>query len=317
MAHLLVMCMFSGPVEHVANTRIFARMLDGAPVRQALIYAMQMRTAAEVAMILPVPTPAGASEQALRFVSLEGRASFFDQLEASFPALVRPDPFATDSREHGFRGGAPILEVHQVGAFEASFVPSQADFNRLDRRFRLPAKVLSKLPYEQSWGYAVFKLRGALAQPSASPKRGWFRRRESAPRDRESALDQNIHPMAFVFETRRPQALFFPTIHVHDGALTKLARFDHQLYFQAGDDPELQDFMLPKFALIRPDPSNTPWWPEDFDPRVQVLHRSRGVLGGELAIDDLVEPERHAWRYTLEGTGPNQDIEILLKTSLG
>jgi hypothetical protein len=75
--------------------------------------------------------------------------------------------------------------------------------------------------------------------------------------------------------------------------------------------------MLPNFELIRPDPSATPGWPDDFDPRVQVLHRSRGALGTEVAVDELVEPERHAWRYSLEGTGPNQDIEILLKTSLG
>ena len=34
-----------------------------------------------------------------------------------------------------------------------------------------------------------------------------------------------IHPMAFEFPTRHPDKLFFPTNHVHDGALHDKAVF--------------------------------------------------------------------------------------------
>jgi len=212
--------------------------------------------------------------------------SFFDQLDALFPAVERPDPFANDLVELAARGSAPTLQVHRVGAFEASFVPSRADFGRLDPRFRLPDEVLAGLPYDDSWGHAVFKLQGAGAKS-----------RRSTP-------------------ARRGLGAWLSSLLGGRHELAKLARFDHQLYFQADGDPELQKFMLPAFELIRPDPSESPW-PEDFDPRIQVLHRSRGPLGAALEIDALIDPEQGAWRYSLEGTGPNQDLRIVLNSSIG
>ena len=47
------MCLFSSEVEHVADTRIFARA-DGD--HQYLAYQMQLRSQRELAMILPLPT---------------------------------------------------------------------------------------------------------------------------------------------------------------------------------------------------------------------------------------------------------------------
>ena len=50
------MCCFSGPVDDVAATRIFARMVGSD--RQLIAYEMQLAAAAPVAMILPIPAPA-------------------------------------------------------------------------------------------------------------------------------------------------------------------------------------------------------------------------------------------------------------------
>jgi hypothetical protein len=103
------------------------------------------------------------------------------------------------------------LKVHAVGSFEASFVPGLRDFSRLDPRFRLGDDVWRQLPAYEDYGFAVFKLaKGRKAR---------------------------IHPMAFRFPTRAPDALFFPTVHVHDGAVHRVAEFDHRLFYQ-GADPD-------------------------------------------------------------------------------
>ena len=206
------MCMFSRPVKHVARTKILASALDGG--RQALVYAMDVALGEELAMVLPVPVSPKSADDALSFVDLSGYASFFDDLERAFPP-----PLMAASRSKGFGFGAPqsapTLVVHEVGDFEASFVPTRAEFARLDARFRLPEQLWASLHRYDDWGFAVFKLR---------PKRGLFGL---------STKTQSVHPMAFVYPSREPDALYFPTVHVHSGALHNTAHFDHHLYAQA------------------------------------------------------------------------------------
>jgi hypothetical protein len=97
------------------------------------------------------------------------------------------------------------LKVQRVGSFEASFVPTVGDFDRLDERFRLPSNVWEKLPGYAGFGFAVFKLK-----PIHGP----------------------VHPMAFSFPSSMPQKLFFPTLHIHDGQIHTEEEFDHTLYAQ-------------------------------------------------------------------------------------
>lgn len=198
------MCCFSRAVELVGATKIFARgRRDGY---QALVYSMNVLASEAVAMILPLPVPVGAADDAVRFVDLSGYPRFFEDLRSAFPSMA----FAPLSR-----GAAPAelverqkLVVHRVGSFEASFVPTLADFARLDERFRLSPDVWGQLPQYADWGFAVFQL---------SP----------------SGDEQTLHPMAFEFPRRDPSALFFPTVHVHDGTVHDTAHFDHDLYCQA------------------------------------------------------------------------------------
>ncbi len=202
--------MFSRPVKHVARTKILASALDGG--RQALVYAMDVTLSEELAMVLPVPVPRCSAEDALSFVDLSGYAGFFDDLEKAFPPALL---MASRSKGFGAPQSAPTLVVHEVGDFDASFVPKRADFARLDARFRLPDAIWGALSRYDDWGFAVFKLR---------PKRGFLGL---------SIKTQSVHPMAFVFPSREPEALYFPTVHVHDGALPSTAHFDHHLYAQA------------------------------------------------------------------------------------
>ena len=185
------MCCFSREVRKVADTNIFARASKEG--RQFLVYSMRLDAPKELAMILPIPVPAN---------SLKEYDRFFLDLKQGFP-----EPKADPSRKgvKSPKAAAAPLAVVEVGAFVASFVPSIADFERLDERFRLRSEVWKSLPQYADYGFAVFQL-----------KEG----------------EQKVHPMAFEFPRRKADKLFFPTVHIHDGQVRLKARFDHALYCQ-------------------------------------------------------------------------------------
>lgn len=194
---------FARPVK-VSGTRIFARR-EGTT--QALAYSMHLASRRELAMVLPIPVPRGSDEDAVAFVDLSESPWLFDQLRALFTAPAAEGELTRRAPQ------SSRLAVRSVGSFEASFVPSIADFARLDPRFRMSDDVWKALPRYADWGFAVFKL-----------KKG----------------EHRVHPMAFRFPSREPGRLFFPTVHVHDGEVHAEAEFDHELYWQgeqgAGDE---------------------------------------------------------------------------------
>ncbi len=197
---MCIMCCFTGKVEEVKNTRIFGRL--GERGNQVLIYQMSVNVPRDLAMVLPVPIKKGAGEDAVKFFDFSKYDRVFEDLWEMFPAPnFGADPF----------GAAPAaaksrtLEVITVGAFDASFVPTAADFSRLDERFRLPKGVWAKLPGYEDFGFAVFKLKPGKAQ---------------------------VHPMAFSFPTALAGTVFFPTLHIHDGKIHAKETFDHMLYLQ-------------------------------------------------------------------------------------
>ena len=210
------MCCFSRPVESVSATSIFAR--SGADGRQFVAYSMTLRAPEDLAMVLPLPVKPGSGEKSVEFIDLKNYADFFKELKKGFP---EPTP-ALASRSLGAPMSAK-LEVINVGNFQASFVPTVADFSRLDERFRLPAGTWDKLPTYRDHGFAVFKLKSG---------------------------DAKVHPMAFSFPRAKPTELFFPTVHIHDGEVHERADFDHVLYCQRG--PADQFTLLDWDESIRP-----------------------------------------------------------------
>ena len=195
------MCCFSRPVEHVSQTRIFAR--SPSKGRQYVVYSMTIDAKQDLAMILPIPVPEKSPDDAVKFINLEKYPEFFADLKKGFP-----EPLPAGGLSHGRQAptaAAKKLDVVAVGSFEASFVPSIADFSRLDERFRLPEGTWDSLPQYKKFGFAVFKLKEGK---------------------------KKIHPMAFDFPQADPSKLFFPTVHIHDGKVHDKADFDHALYCQ-------------------------------------------------------------------------------------
>jgi hypothetical protein len=272
------MCCFSGAVEHVGATKIFAR-----PTRlgQFLVYSMSVELGAPLAMILPLPVPVSSSDDAVRFVDLSGYPTLFDDLHAAFPMSFAMGQAA--SRGAVAKDEALMLEVHQVGSFEASFVPSLADFDRLDPRFRISPAVWAKLPQYADWGFAVFQL---------SPKRGL----------------QTVHPMALELPVRDPSTLFFPTVHIHDGTVHSTARFDHDLYCQVDGILAATLDWNPSFGPLG---ANV----DELRSRGIVRGTSRGFmtsLGGELPNRDVILRPPEVWHGgdVVSATGPCWAVRV-------
>jgi hypothetical protein len=247
------MCCFSGAVERVSATNIFAR---AAGPRQVLVYEMRLATAREVAMILPLPVPPQSAEDAVRFIDLSTYRDLFAHLKRGFP-----EPVSRGMSFGAIPGGfqAQSLAVVSVGDFEASFVPTIADFERLDPRFRLPPAAWDALPAYRDFGFAVFKLK-----PGAT----------------------TIHPMALSFPRRDPTRLFFPTVHVHDGAVHAGAHFDHSLYAQP-DDPAF----------------DRPYWRRSTGPAHTFVEQ-------RAPITEVLDLMRDVHLCRIEGTYANQDVVI-------
>ena len=195
------MCCFTEAVEKVSETNVFARA-SGA--QQLVVYSMAYAAKSDLAMVLPIPVVPDSPDDALRFISLEKCPDFFAELREGFRPRYDPDAVGLLSAHDETETVTRILEVHEVGAFEASFVPRPEDFGRLDERFRLPAEIWLELNHYRDWGFAVFKLK-----PTELAR---------------------VHPMAFEFPRRDRKRLFFPTLHVHHRRLEKSAEFDHTLY---------------------------------------------------------------------------------------
>lgn len=202
------MCCFAQPVLFVGNTQIFARFVSDN--KQAIVYEMQYESATDNAMILPIPTARGANEKSVRFIDLSSYPKFFRDLSRAFPAL-EPLSFTTRSKVAAPAGAAPKLEVHEVGSFIASLVPQAEDFRRLDPQFSIPPETWGKIPIYSDYSFVVFQLKSGAARP---------------------------HPMAFEFDSRHLDELFFPTVHIHDGLVHEQEEFDHTLYCQL---PEFDD----------------------------------------------------------------------------
>jgi hypothetical protein len=268
------MCCFSQPVELVAETNIFARSANG---RQFLVYSMSYAASSDFAMVLPLPVPPNPGEDAVTFINLQRYPKFFDDMRRGFPRLMLPlaRGGGAKSRE------PPKLRVHDVGDFEASFVPRLDDFGRLDERFRIPSDVWDRLPAYHDYGFAVFKLKASPSQRSA----GVLRRSGTKP-VAGRRKPRRVHPMAFTFPRRNPELLYFPTVHVHDRKVHRHALFDHMLYCQpdAAPDDSLQG------------------WEESWMPASEFIDIARA--------EGIVDPSQSCWRLPLVGMRQNKDTLV-------
>ena len=171
----------------------------------------------------------------------------------------------------------PKLKVHAVGCYEASFVPTLKDFERLDERFRIPAEVWADLPEYRDYGFAVFQLKETSSHGVSRLVRG----------SRAQKLrHRRVHPVAFRFPCRTSDLLFLPTVHVHDGELHASAKFDHMLDCQP--DPDMTEYLE--------------GWEKPSTPASEFIKVKR--------TQGMVDSSRHCWRCRLEGRLENKDTLV-------
>ncbi|BBC26534.1 hypothetical protein [Pseudanabaena sp. ABRG5-3] len=262
------MCIFSREIQEVKDTKIFAR-LSGKGT-QYLVYSMSFAVKQEVAMILPLPIALEANESPIHFISLESYPEFFSHMITELK-LARP-------QNKNMSRSISVLEVHQVGSYEASFVPRLADFIRLDERFQLPTNIWDSLPKYKDYGFAVFQLRGNLGNKTIS-----------------------FHPMAFEFATRFPDHLFFSTLHVHDRLVHHRAEFDHYLFYQ-NDFDQYQQKGAPLLWLDEENVDHS---------SVEYAHGSNFPAGTFIHVEKtsgIVDGSKPCRGIRLYGMFPNQDI---------
>jgi hypothetical protein len=258
------MCIFTQPVISVNNTRIFAR-LSGRGT-QFLAYQMHYESPEPNAMVLPLPVRRPARDDSLRFIDLKHYDDFFDDLDAGFP-YHSPVSFSCSASFDA--ASRAKLEVFNVGNYVASFVPTLSDFDRLDSQFKLPTETWAKLPACHAFGFAVFQLAAGSLKP---------------------------HPMAFEYRTD-DATLFFPTVHIHDGAVHDTEDFDHVLYAQhAGWDSIVHGYGNADVE----DPSTH--WVRSKHRAAQFcpINRASGLVLGDLLLH----------RKVLRGRLPNTDTII-------
>ncbi len=196
------MCIFSKPVLDVSDTKIFARR-DGD--HQILAYQMNFKAKQDLAMILPIPIIPNSPEDAVEFIDFHEHGDFFKKLHSFF-----------EMKSRGLTLGGSIsysmksaLKVHTVGNFSATFIPTLADFERVDERFKLDKSIWEGLPQYDNWGFVVFQL-----DPTAT----------------------TVHPMVFKFPMKDRRSVFIPSLHIHDGEVHRHEHFNHALYYQHVSD---------------------------------------------------------------------------------
>src|SRR5215468_268149 len=221
---------------------------------------MTINAANDVAMILPLPVKTPAGEKDVKFIDLKEYPEFFAEMEVGFQPPPKPTRSWSNSLESA--AASSTLEVVQVGNFEASFVPTQKDFSRLDERFRLPPDAWKELPQYESYGFAVFKLKSG---------------------------EMKVHPMAFSFPRQKTKALFFPTVHIHDGKVHAKADFDHALFCQPTHDER---------------------------PATQGWKESRGHPTSFMAVEKtkgIVLADQHCYKKEMRGMLANKDTFLVVE----
>ena len=249
------MCVFTGPAS-VAGTSIYGRLLDDG-ASQLLVYETELSLTSPTAMLLGLPVDGDA----LEFLNFEQHRFFFAGLDAAFQTTAAKRAARIDLSD-----GVGVAQ--QVGDYLASFVNDLNDLVDVDPRFALPPGLAAQLP--PGLGWAVFRLN--VVEPGT-----------------------RIHPMAMRFRTRRPGQLFFPTIHVHDGAWHDVADFHHTLYFHGTF--AVQEGPAPTTAPVL---ATTPMR-QAFSWHVQPRHDE---------VSALIDIPAPLWRARFQGPLHNADVVL-------
>lgn len=196
------MCIFSGDVEEVNNTKIFISVVYPAKLEikkdkrykvpvgkplQLVIYSNAVQNNDNIAMILPFPLISGKNR--VKILDMSKYSNFFDDIELMFPSINTNNTRSSNN----YFDSDELLEVHYVGNYKASIVPSFSSFDKLQyNEFNLKpdVKELLKKYYYNRFGFMVCIINN-------NTKKSQF------------------HPFAYVHEIRDDNRIFIPTRHYH------------------------------------------------------------------------------------------------------
>jgi len=153
------MCMINESVDEITDTKLFASFNNNKS-RQLMIYSNQIvNFIANNAMILPVPHP-----DSVKFHSTELCTTLFDDLDVHFVKRFKPKGGHSLYRSNATLGmsDSSTLEIHNVGSYVVSIVPTINDFDRLDKSvFTLSSNIRSIVEhkYSATFGYLICKLK--------------------------------------------------------------------------------------------------------------------------------------------------------------
>ncbi len=177
------MCIISGEVNKVSNTRILVAPLNKGK-RQLTVYSNQVNIDNPVAMILPFPQ----SNTEFRFFDLTNYTDLFKDLNR----LVFPIPLSRGFLNNSSRSKSlnNSLTVVQVGSYKASVAENVDDLDRINTsvfKFEPLALEFLKTNYSQGFGFVI-------AQMDQS---------------------KNYHPFGYIHGMLSNGRMFIPTMHFH------------------------------------------------------------------------------------------------------
>jgi hypothetical protein len=203
------MCIMAAPVASVTDTKIYVGR-DALSQRQLTVYEMsvQLRSRSGKGNAMILPAPIWDDSDQIDLYDLSGVPDFFEPLTEVFTERTR-----SLTMSKGLDLGH-VLEVHRVGSYDVSIVPTVDDVKRLNTNvFDLSADTEHTLRSQYPVGYQF-----VVAQLRESGK---------------------FHPLAYSHPY--VDGLFIPTRHEHGRVgMEELPKWDHQIFYMGLPVPVTQ-----------------------------------------------------------------------------
>lgn len=207
------MCIFAKEVKQVSHTRILVAPTSNG--RQLTIYEnavtktrLKKGQHGGNAMILPCPSFNGSK---VELVDLSKHPNLFNNLDKLFPKLKHNKPAYSGNAKAKSKASdeeaEEELEVHNVGAYVVSIVPSIRDIIRLNKdvfTISISVEELLHRKYDTNFAFIICAF------------------------DITKGIDP--HPIGYVHDALSPTELFVPCKHEHGDGDTKTEHFDHTLF---------------------------------------------------------------------------------------
>jgi hypothetical protein len=221
------MCIFSGIIEHVSNTKILVsvvypsaleyRSINGVKKGiktpqynspfQLTVYSNRAAFDAENAPTMILPFPLKHGKNRVKLLDFSRYSKIFEDLDLLFPMEEDQQSFSMNFDEDD-----EVIAVQYIGDYKASIAPNFAAISKVSNEFKIVTEtkdILEKY-YKTGYGFIVCEL---------------------------TVHNQQYSPFAYLHEIRDDRKLFVPTRHFHSHQSAS-----YKLNSELIDDSELDDF---------------------------------------------------------------------------